>query len=295
IAGWAQSSHFARIGTFAIGTPTPTVTGTPPTATNTSTPSNTPTPTRTPTRTNTRTNTPTRTVTPTRTNTRTQTPTVSPTGGVATNTPTRTTSSTFTATPTNTPTDTPTDTPTYTPTSTPTDTPTDTPTPLDADLVGHVTWQGRPAQPNALQQVAITMSLRLASGGPDNEYAGTTDARGFFTSTVSGLPPGLYNWRVKDPKYLANGGTVTLPGAGSTSQEMGFMLAGDCNNNNVVDSTDFAILKASFGKSFGQSGYDDRADFTGDLAVNVTDFSILRGNFGAGGAGPVGPATQRVR
>src|SRR4029077_10501113 len=102
---------------------------------------------------------------------------------------------------------------------------------------------------------------------PDNEYTGmTTDADGYFTATVTGLPPGLYNWRVKDPKYLANGGMVSLPGAGTTSVEMGLMLAGDCNDDNVVNSTDFAILKSSFGKAFGQPGYDDRAQLTRDPA-----------------------------
>ncbi|PZS06049.1 MAG: hypothetical protein DLM69_00465, partial [Candidatus Chloroheliales bacterium] len=48
LAAWAQSTHWARVGTFTLGTPTPTVTGTPPTATptrtNTSTPTSTPTP-----------------------------------------------------------------------------------------------------------------------------------------------------------------------------------------------------------------------------------------------------------
>ena len=76
---------------------------------------------------------------------------------------------------------------------------------------------------------------------------------------------------------------------GTTSAEMGLMLAGDCNDDNVVNSTDFSILKSTFAKSFGQPGYDDRADFSGDLVVNATDFSLLRGNFGVGGAGPIGP------
>ena len=101
------------------------------------------------------------------------------------------------------------------------------------------------------------------------------------------------NWRVKDPKYLANAGTVSLPGAGTSSAEMGLMLAGDCNDDNVVNSTDFSILKSTFAKSFGQPGYDDRADLTGDLVVNSTDFSLLRTNFGAGGAGPIRPAPGR--
>jgi hypothetical protein len=157
-------------------------------------------------------------------------------------------------------------------------------------LVGHVTWQGRPAQPDALQALAISLTLRLQTGGPDNEYTGlTTDASGFFTVPVGTLPNGIYNWRVKDPKYLANGGSLTLTGAPVTNVEMGLMRAGDASDNNVVDATDFTILKASFGKSLGMPGYDDRADFSGDQVVNSIDFGLLKGNFGTGGAPPVGP------
>jgi hypothetical protein len=169
-------------------------------------------------------------------------------------------------------------------------------------LVGHVTWQGRPAQPSSLQQLPITVTLRLASGGPDNEYTDlTTDAGGVFTLPLGSLPTGTYNWRVKGPDatpntntapgFLANAGNLTLT-SGTTNTEMGLMKAGDANNDNVVNATDFAILKNAFGKSgcpSPQPGYDNRADFTGDCVVNSIDFSLLRSNFGIAGAGPVGP------
>jgi hypothetical protein len=70
---------------------------------------------------------------------------------------------------------------------------------------------------------------------------------------------------------------------------MGLMRAGDCDNNNVANAADFPIMKNSFGRAFGDPGYDDRADLTGDLVVNVTDFNFLRNNFGLGGAPPIGP------
>src|SRR5438874_7789406 len=88
----------------------------------------------------------------------------------------------------------------------PTSTPTDTPTPVRV-MRGHVTWEGRPAQPNPLQQLPISLTLRLASGGPYYDYPyQNTDASGYFTVPVSGLPEGTYNWRVRDPQYLANSG-----------------------------------------------------------------------------------------
>ena len=132
--------------------------------------------------------------------------------------------------------------------------------------------------------------MRLQSGGPASEYTGmTTDASGFFTVPVGELDGGLYNWRVKDPKYLANGGTVALAGGVVNNVEMGLMRAGDCNNDNVVNSLDFTILKNTYGKSIGQPGYDNRADFNGDTVVNVGDFNLLKGNFGIGGPLPIRP------
>ncbi|MFL5734392.1 MAG: proprotein convertase P-domain-containing protein, partial [Chloroflexia bacterium] len=177
-----------------------------------------------------------------------------------------------------------------TPTNTPTETPTTGPTPV---LVGHVTWQGPPAQPSSLQALPISLTLRLKGGGPDNEYTGlATDASGFFTVPLGTIPDGTYMWRVKGSKYLATGGNTSLTGGVTTNVEMGLERAGDCNNSNVVDSTDFAILKGSFGKSQGQPGYDDRADFDGNTAVNVSDFSLQRANFGTAGSPAVGPDGQ---
>ena len=73
--------------------------------------------------------------------------------------------------------------------------------------------------------------------------------------------------------------------------EMGLMKAGDCDDNNVVNATDFTIFSVTFGKILGQPGYDARADFTGDDLVSATDFALMKINFGQGGAPPVRPTT----
>jgi Dockerin type I domain/Proprotein convertase P-domain len=177
-------------------------------------------------------------------------------------------------------------------------TPTNTPVPGSV-LVGHVTWQGRPPQPDPLQQLPITLTLR--SGLTAVNYpAQYTDASGFFTVNVSSLLPGTYSWRVKsaqigatppqqNPGWLATSGSVVLTGAAVTQQEMGLQRAGDCNNDNVVNATDFVILKNSFGQTVGEPNYDNRADFNGNSVVNAVDYSLLKGNFGMSGAPPVSP------
>lgn len=196
-------------------------------------------------------------------------------------------------------------TPTRTNTPTPTYTPTPTATPV---LVGHVTWQGRPVQPNPLQQLPITLTLK-SEAVEVNYPVGNTDATGIFTVPLGGIASGTYSWRVKGPKYLANTGTVVLqvrrlegwkvrannlptfqPSNFLTANvEMGLMKAGDTDDNNVVNAGDFVIMKNTFGKSAGDPGYDDRADFTGDQWVSVADFNLLKVNFGQGGAPPIRP------
>jgi len=72
------------------------------------------------------------------------------------------------------------------------------------------------------------------------------------------------------------------------------MKAGDANNDNVVSSGDFTLLKGTFGKSQGQPGYHNRADFTGDTVVTSADFTLLKTNFGQGGSPPIGPVEREI-
>ena len=167
-------------------------------------------------------------------------------------------------------------TPTNTPTATPSTTPTSTPTPVTL-LVGHVTWQGPPAQPNVRQQLPITITL-CVSGTPIS-YGATTNSSGFFTVTAS-LPSGSYNWRVKGPKYLATSGTASLAGGGTTQVEMGQQKAGDTNSthDNIVNTVDFTTLKGVFGQA------SSVGDLNNDGVTNTSDFTLLKGNFGQSGA-----------
>ena len=69
---------------------------------------------------------------------------------------------------------------------------------------------------------------------------------------------------------------MTVSAHGNTAR----LRAGDCTSDNVVGGQDF---KNTFGKSSGQPGYDDRADFNRDGVVGSADFSLLKGSFGQGG------------
>lgn len=155
-------------------------------------------------------------------------------------------------------------------------------------LVGHVVWQGVQLQPSQLQRQPITLTLKLGSTEV-NYPSQTTDNMGFFTVSVLSLAEGTYSWRVKGPKSLASIGSVQLAGNAVTNVEMGLMRTGDANNDNSVSIADFSIMRGTFGKAFGEPGFEDRADFTEDNTVNNNDFSLLRGNFGRSGAPPISP------
>jgi hypothetical protein len=53
------------------------------------------------------------------------------------------------------------------------------------------------------------------------------------------------------------------------------IIVGDVNGDGKVDCADLAIIKASFGKKCGQTGFDPRADLNGDCVVDVRDLAIV--------------------
>jgi hypothetical protein len=113
-------------------------------------------------------------------------------------------------------------------------------------LVGHVVWEGLPAQPNQSQQMPITLTLKL--GTSEVNYARQlTDSSGFFTVSTS-LPGGTYNWRVKGNTYLATGGTVVLATAPVIQLDMGVQRTGDMNADNLCNVLDFNLIKSNVGR-----------------------------------------------
>jgi len=177
--------------------------------------------------------------------------------------------------------------PTFTPTRTA------TPTACPRTLNGHLTYQGMP-QPNAGNVQPITLQLQLSGGGPLTTYNTNTDQNANFTINLGALPAGTYTWWLKSSRYLASSGTLTIPaGCAPFSHEFGTQRAGDINNDNCVDITDFSLLRASFGKACGDPGYNPNAEYNGDCLVDISDFTLLRGNFGQCGPPPQEPGSVR--
>jgi len=65
-----------------------------------------------------------------------------------------------------------------------------------------------------------------------------------------------------------------------TNLNMGTLLEGNANDDNIINIQDFGILAGSYGKSSGNAGYDARADFDRSGLVNIIDFGLLAANYG---------------
>ena len=151
---------------------------------------------------------------------------------------------------------------------------------IAAQLEAQVELQGRPAAPNALLSVPLSVKVTPdGSATPMIDTTVTTDENGGFT--LDGLTTGTYDVWVKDSHTLSVMMTVTLPSG--TVVDLGTLREGDVDDNNVVNLTDFSLLAATFGKQAIDTGYDERADFNGDEIVNLLDFSLLATNFGQSG------------
>ena len=124
-----------------------------------------------------------------------------------------------------------------------------------------VTFQFRP-QPSGSP---FTQTVKL---NPDGSYA------------VPGIPTTAYNVAIKASKWLQ----VVKPFNPAAANPAAFnatLLAGDANNDNSVDATDFGIFVSAYNSDVGVpgSGYDPAADFNCDGAVDATDFGLFVGNY----------------
>ncbi|MBN2118699.1 MAG: carboxypeptidase regulatory-like domain-containing protein [Anaerolineales bacterium] len=155
-------------------------------------------------------------------------------------------------------------TPTATPTSTPVESPTPTSTPVTS--VGTVTGQVLAGKP-------VTVSLLNA----DSTVAasGTVNADGTFGFTV---PSGTYTVYATAPGFLSAQSTVTLTTGAIDSLPTITLLAGDIDNNNVIDQFDAMTIGMSYNTTTPAA-----ADLNNDGIINVLDLELLARNYRATG------------
>ncbi len=149
-------------------------------------------------------------------------------------------------------------------------------TPVTGNTVsGTLTFEGIAATaPNQ----NVTFIFRPTDGGASFTRRVSVPASGAFS--VANIPVGTFNTRIKGDKYLAQVVPIDTTG-GPTSGIVSTQRAGDSNNDNSVDSSDFTALIGAYNSdiTIAGSGYDPNADFNGDGSVDSSDFTLLIGEF----------------
>jgi hypothetical protein len=93
----------------------------------------------------------------------------------------------------------------------------------------------------------------------------------------------MYTLHIKSAKHLAV--NVVINANGNVSDADATLLAGDADNNNIVDVDDLARLIESFDADPSFPNWlGGIADFDGDQVVTVDDLSLFIQNFDASGA-----------
>ena len=103
-----------------------------------------------------------------------------------------------------------------------------------------------------------------------------------FTYMLTGVPPGTYTLGVKGPIWEREDAPVNTTSSSQTGVNV-TLPAGDVNNDNNIDGTDFAILSGAYGSKKNDGNFNQNADLNGDGFVDGTDFAILSGNYGTMG------------
>ena len=109
------------------------------------------------------------------------------------------------------------------------------------------------------------------------EYTSENDEYARFS--LIGVSAGEYLVKTSRPGYLSRYSKITL---NDNAVDLGtkVLIAGDVNDDGIVDANDLTLLRAALNSAYGDSNYTVNADFNGDKVIDSTDESILNSNVG---------------
>ncbi|PNQ72127.1 hypothetical protein C1T31_13565 [Hanstruepera neustonica] len=94
----------------------------------------------------------------------------------------------------------------------------------------------------------------------------------------SSISQGEYKVLVKHPLYLQRVKTINVT-ENTIEIYNDALLAGDVNNDNVVNIFDLGIFSGTYNLISGDTGFDARADFDNNLIINIFDLGLFSGNY----------------
>jgi len=92
---------------------------------------------------------------------------------------------------------------------------------------------------------------------------------------ATGIAPGTYDVTAQGESTLMNVKRSVVTSAPNTSVDLGTLLEGNANQDNIVNLDDYIILSRCWLMSKAQAEYDERADFDRNGLINAADLSLL--------------------
>ncbi len=127
----------------------------------------------------------------------------------------------------------------------------------------------------------LQFDFRPSGGGAAVSRTLTPTSAGAYA--FSDIPAGAYTLAVKGSKWLRKTVAVDLSRTRATPVNLS-LLAGDVNNNNVVDVDDLTLLLNVYNTTNGDGFYNAGADFNDSGAVDVDDLTLLLNNYNKAGS-----------
>jgi hypothetical protein len=106
----------------------------------------------------------------------------------------------------------------------------------------------------------------------------TTKEGGTATCQMA-IMPGSYDITIVSEHTLMNAKRDVVISMPSTTVDMGTLLEGNANDDNIINISDFGILAVAYMTMDGEPGYDARADFDRNGIINISDFGLLAVNY----------------
>jgi|GEM_PF-516733 len=158
--------------------------------------------------------------------------------------------------------------------------------PIETAVSISVTLQGE-ARPDAGWTVPMTVKFftpgaDVLTDVPAYEFKLTTEksaAAKRAVCKITGITPGNYDITVTGESTLVNTKRGVIISAPNTSIEMGTLLEGDANQDNIINLEDYAILSMSWLASQSQPGYNAIVDFDYNGLINAADLYLLASNW----------------
>ena len=96
---------------------------------------------------------------------------------------------------------------------------------------------------------------------------------------VSGVAPGTYDITAASESTLMNVKRGVVISAPQTSVDLGTLLEGNANQDNIVDLDDYALLSICWLAATAQAAYDVGTDFDRNGLINAADLCLLAANW----------------